>query len=267
MRLGDFPDRTVATGQYLHFEPSRASSNEFIPLPHPEAYEVLKAGDAISIDDGRLTGLVENVQSDHIVVRMTREGLLRSRKGFNRAVHPVVRKELSARDVEMTQVAYAAGCRSFAVSFIVDGRECDWVRRLVGPVELIAKIERADALVNIASIARQCDVIWVCRGDLGVQLGLASLGQAVAAIDPSQFRIPLLMAGQVFEHLTKHTDATRSEVCHAYDLMNRGYAGIVLSDETAIGCDPLNAARVARALLDASVNGRVDDPRQFSGSS
>jgi pyruvate kinase len=57
------------------------------------------------------------------------------------------------------------------------------------------------------------------------------------------------MAGQVLEHLTQHADPTRSEVCHLHDLLARGYAGIVLSDETAIGADPLRATLLAAELL------------------
>jgi pyruvate kinase len=34
-------------------------------------------------------------------------------------------------------------------------------------------------------------------------------------------------------------------------LVQRGYAGIVLSDETAIGADPVNAVKTARSLLRA----------------
>jgi len=57
------------------------------------------------------------------------------------------------------------------------------------------------------------------------------------------------MAGQVFEHLTAHPEPTRSEVCHLWDLISRGYEGIVLSDETAIGRDPVNAVKVAASLV------------------
>jgi pyruvate kinase len=210
----------------------------------------MQPGDWVSIDDGRLTGTVQSVRAERIEVRLARGGRLLPRKGFNRAEHPVVLNDLCPRDVELAQVAHAAGCRRFAVSFVADGRECDWLGRYVGSVERIAKVERADALQNIEQIVQRCEAVWICRGDLGVQVGLASLGQAVAAVDPSRFAVPVYMAGQVFEHLTEHADATRSEVCHLYDLMNRGYAGIVLSDETAIGRDPLRAVRVARALLD-----------------
>ena len=248
MRLGDFSPATVIAGQLLCFEPTAATDT--ILLPHPEAYTALQPGDAVSIDDGRLTGTVQSVRAERIEVRVERGGRLLPRKGFNRTEHPVVLNDLCPRDIELAQVAHAAGCRCFAVSFVADGRECDWLERHIGRVERIAKVERADALANIEQIAQRCEAVWICRGDLGVQVGLANLGRAVAAVDPSRFTVPMYMAGQVFEHLTEHADATRSEVCHLYDLMNRGYAGIVLSDETAIGCDPLRAVQVARALLD-----------------
>jgi pyruvate kinase len=77
------------------------------------------------------------------------------------------------------------------------------------------------------------------------------MARVVAGVDPARLRSPLLMAGQVLEHLTSHREPTRSEVCHLYDLLRRGYSGIVLSDETAIGCDPENAVRQASAILGA----------------
>ena len=58
------------------------------------------------------------------------------------------------------------------------------------------------------------------------------------------------------EHLTEHAEPTRSEVCHMYDLCRRGYAGIVLSDETAIGLRPAHAVERAASLV-----------RSFSGRS
>ena len=257
MRLGDFQPTAVASGQLLVFEPT--GSTGAVALPHPEAYAELKAGDSISIDDGRLTGTVERAQAGRLEVRLNRGGQLLPRKGFNCAAHPIILHDLCLRDIEMIAVGYAAGCRSFAVSFVVDGRECEWVRRRADRVQVIAKVERAEALAAMNALAWRCDGIWICRGDLGEQIGLQNLGRAVAAIDPRQFSVPLWMAGQVFEHLTEHADPTRSEVCHVHDLLIRGYTGIVMSDETAVGRDPLNATRVVRRLLDASATSRTAD--------
>jgi pyruvate kinase len=84
---------------------------------------------------------------------------------------------------------------------------------------------------------------------LGVQLGLVELARQVARLDPHALEVPVLMAGQVLEHLTQHEQPTRSEICHLIDLVARGYAGIVLSDETAIGVGPANAVRWAARLM------------------
>jgi pyruvate kinase len=71
----------------------------------------------------------------------------------------------------------------------------------------------------------------------------------VGSLHPAELRIPVLMAGQVLEHLTSHSEPTRSEVCHLFDLIERGYSGVVLSDETAVGHDPEQAVRTAATLL------------------
>ena len=60
---------------------------------------------------------------------------------------------------------------------------------------------------------------------------------------------PVLLAGQVFEHMTEHATPTRAELCGAYDALRMGYRGFVLSDETAIGRDPVESCRVAGLFL------------------
>ena len=116
---------------------------------------------------------------------------------------------------------------------------------------VVAKVERLEAVDALADIAGRVDAVWVCRGDLGEQLGPGALARFVGSLSPADLPCPVLMAGQVLEHLTEHAEPTRSEVCHLYDLVARGYAGIVLSDETAIGEHPARAVRQAAALVRA----------------
>jgi pyruvate kinase len=251
MRLGNFESRAVSQGQLLSFVLADCGTLSDVPLPHPEPYQVLRPGDTISIDDGRLLGTVVDVTAKRIEIRMGRDGVIAPRKGFNRADHPVVMDDLSAKDIAVVETAYAAGCRCFALSFVATGHECAWVRRRAAEAEVIAKIERQDGLSRLNEIAQASDAVWICRGDLGAQLGLRALGRAISEIEPHKIASRLWMAGQVLEHLTAHGEPTRSEVCHLHDLLARGYVGIVLSDETAIGCDPVNAAYCARGLLDS----------------
>jgi pyruvate kinase len=129
-----------------------------------------------------------------------------------------------------------------------DGGEAAWLRAR-GRRRVILKIERDEAIRSLLSTSAAADEVWICRGDLGAQLGLQAMARAVHSVDPRQIAVPVLLAGQVLEHLTHHAEPTRSEVCHLHDALLRGFAGIVLSDETAIGVDPVNAVRWAARLL------------------
>jgi len=61
-------------------------------------------------------------------------------------------------------------------------------------------------------LAGAVDEIWICRGDLGAQLGVCRMAQWVARYDPRSAPCPVLMAGQVLEHLTakRRADTVRS---------------------------------------------------------
>ena len=57
--------------------------------------------------------------------------------------------------------------------------------------------------------------------------------------------VPVIMAGQVLEHMTGEPLPTRSEVCYLHDSLLQGYRGVVLSDETAIGKYPIESCKIA----------------------
>jgi pyruvate kinase len=218
-------------------------------VPHAEFFRQVGPGDTVSIDDGRLRLLVESVGAGSARVRALNAGRLVHRKGVNVEQHPVRLEELTWRDREACRIAAAHGVATLAYSFMTDGHEAAWVREQVPGCTVVGKIERLEATTRLRELATCVGATWVCRGDLGVQLGLAGLARFVGSLDPASSPVPVLMAGQVLEHLTGHPEPTRSEVCHLHDLLARGFAGIVLSDETAIGRDPVQATGLAADLL------------------
>jgi pyruvate kinase len=247
MRFGQFPGRTVAPNERLRFVLQASSVGE-LALPHPELFAGVRSGDTLSADDGRLTFRVLQVGVDSMEALALRSGLLQPRKGVNLVEHPVELNDLTPADLEVVRLASAEHNVSFAYSFMKDGREVGWIKHHAPERAVIGKIERQEAVQELEAIAGRADALWICRGDLGAQLGVAALARFVAELDPGKVTCPVLMAGQVLEHLTRHPEPTRSEVCHLYDLWSRGYAGIVLSDETAIGEDPKRAVAHAAAL-------------------
>jgi pyruvate kinase len=244
MRLGDFAERAVRVGDRVTF--TRDADPAALPLPHPELYRAVGPGETLSIDDGRIRLRVVERGADHLVVDCLVDGMIRPRKGVNVVDHPIELDDLCTRDLGCLEAAPGAG---FAFSFVKTGAEADWVRRRAPGCSVVGKIERREACDEVDRVARSVDALWICRGDLGAQLGHAGLARWVAGFDPRTCTVPVLMAGQVLQHLGLHGAATRSEVCHLFDLLDRGYAGIVLSDETAIGPDPIGTTAAAAALL------------------
>jgi pyruvate kinase len=244
MRLGHFADRQVRHGERVRF--SLLRDEDAVPLTHREIFGSITIGETLSCDDDRLRFRVESVRSEMLETVSLSDGFLLPRKGINVLEHPVTLNDLSEFDLRCIQ---AAGQANFAFSFMKDGSESQWIRRRAPGCAVIGKIERGEAIDNIHAIVRAVDSVWVCRGDLGAQLGPAALARWVSAYDPRIEPCSVLMAGQVLEHLTSHAEATRSEVCHLFDLVRRGYSGFVLSDETAIGIDPVRTVTTLRSLL------------------
>lgn len=247
MRLGCFAERTVSTGARVRFSPG--GSGDALPLPHREIFSSVAAGDTLGCDDDRLHFRVISAAADTIEAVSLSDGILRPRKGINVLDHPIILEDLNPDDLECIRSTVGLGGISYAFSFMKDGREAEWIRRRAPGCRVIGKIERREATLCALEIACRVDEVWICRGDLGAQLGSAAMARWIAEYDPRSVPCPVLMAGQVLEHLTQHGSPTRAEVCHLFDLVSRGYAGFVLSDETAIGTDPAGAVRQLRSLL------------------
>jgi pyruvate kinase len=133
-------------------------------------------------------------------------------------------------------------------SNVKDGVEMATYRTQVGRAAfLIAKLERQTAVDEATQIAASVDELWLCRGDLGAELGAKAMAVAVYRFSErvGGASVPVLLAGQIFEHMVEHAGPTRSEVCDVYAALRKGYRGVVLSDETAIGRNPVESCRVA----------------------
>jgi pyruvate kinase len=251
MRLGRFTERDVCVGERLVFALEAAEAHA-LPLPHAPLFAQTQAGETLSVDDDRLRFRATACAPGHIEAEALVSGRLRPRKGVNVVEHPVVLEDLTPADLDAIVALSGVSGVAWAFSFMADGREAEWVRRRQSDALVIGKIERREAVMRIQDLAACCDALWLCRGDLGAQLGMGELARCVAATDPRRLLRPILMAGQVLEHLTQHAEPTRSEACHVFDLMARGYSGIVLSDETAIGSHPAQAVRIAASLMAAA---------------
>lgn len=240
MRLGTYP--TVATlPARVHVVLAESSGDpSIIPVPHPQLFEAAQPGETLVLNDARVALKVVEVRATEIVADVADDGPLSSRKGINRRNHPVAFGGLLARDRDQILASKHLSFIQYAFSFVYTGSEAVALRELVGRHHLVAKIERPEAFKYLSAIDDAFDETWLCRGDLGAQAGLERLGplQAEYVRAMASLTGPAVLAGQVLHHMTAHTEPTRSEVVHLYDMAQAGWAGLVLSDETAVGSNP-----------------------------
>lgn len=249
-RLGDFPAFDLTAG--LKVEIALAAATErprVLPVPYPDFFQAAAVSDGnIVLDDAKCRLALEIAGPGTLITRVTQGGRIVPRKGITYASSAYRREGLSEKDREVLAETRGFNGVRYAISYVRDAAEMARYREQCGAsTYLIGKLERRPAVAEAAEIAAFVDELWLCRGDLGAELGMPAMAEAVSRFSArvAQLPVPALMAGQVLEHMTTHPAPTRSEVCYLHDTLARGYRGFVLSDEAAIGRYPIESCRAA----------------------
>ncbi len=235
-----------------------------LSVDRPAFLEAVRPGDELRLDDGRLSLEVLAVDgtAGRLRARALAEGRIEGRKGLaltGRSLPPA--EDLLPRDRELLGAAIDLGVRHLAVSYATAPRLLERVREAAAEqgaadVTLHAKIEQPDAIEALAGLADAADTLWLCRGDLGAEVGLARLPRLQRRVlDEVPLDTPLFVAGQVLHHLTVSPRPTRAEACQVAELVWRGVAGFVLSDETARGPHGPEAVAWLKRLVEAAQEG------------
>ena len=249
-RLGRFPAFTLIKDHRVTLQQAEEIDAESVlPIPHADFFQAAdQAAGEIVLNDAKIRLTIETVRAQAIICRVELGGEISAHKGIALPGTSFRRESLQPKDHLIVQRCGGLANICYALSYVKDSKELANYRRQLGAdSHLIAKLERQSALDDSQAMASVCHEMWLCRGDLGAELGPKDLAKAVFTFHAriAGLPVPVYMAGQVLEHMTEHAQPTRSEICHVYELLQKGYSGLVLSDETAIGRYPLAACRTA----------------------
>ena len=254
-RLGDFPAHVLEPGQpvALVYAPSSDQAHT-LPVPHADFFQAAGASSGeIVLNDARIKLAREAIGPEVLHARVITGGEISARKGITYAASNYRQEELNGKDRVILERTRPLPFVRYAISYIRDAIEMRKYRDHFGAAAyLIAKLERQPAVDEADRIAAAADELWLCRGDLGAELGLRSMAEAAQRFSHTigHLPIPALLAGQVLEHMVEHPAPTRSEVCCLYEALLKGYRGFVLSDEAAIGRYPIESCRSAALFRD-----------------
>ena len=237
------PQLTLKKGQKIKLtidEPYPETT--LIHIGNPNTIKLLSKGTKVRIDDGRIELIIDSIENEKNAIGIiTKEGVLRPGKGFNLYPHPFVQNQLNERDAEIVENLKNFKNIKFALSFVSVPEEILDLKRRSNNKFIAAKIEREMSQEKVKAICQVCDSVWICRGDMGVQMGFVGMTKFVrefTKIYIPKLKVPCIIAGEVMEHLCEHPYPTRTEICYLSDCILDGYKGMVLSDEIVFGKYP-----------------------------
>ncbi|PCH83038.1 MAG: pyruvate kinase [Piscirickettsiaceae bacterium] len=205
----------------------------------------VKAGNRLMLDDGRIVLDVQSVEGSQIYCVVHVGGELSNNKGINLQGGGLSADALTDKDKQDIITAAEIGVDFIAVSFPRSADDMNRARALAeaagSHAQMVAKIERAEALDVLEEIIDASDVVMVARGDLGVEIGDANLPpvqKKMIRLARSRNTI-VITATQMMESMIDNAIPTRAEVFDVANAVADGTDAVMLSAETSVGKHPV----------------------------
>jgi len=244
-----------------------AGTIDRVGVAYKELPRDVAAGDTLLLADGQIVLDVGSVGKTAIETRVRVGGTLSDRKGLNRQGGGISAPAISDRDREDIRFVAEEGVDYMAVSFARDAADMEQARSLVraagGDARVVAKVERHEAVDNLAGIIDASDVVMVARGDLGVEMGYAELtGLQKTIIHETRTRNRVVItATQMMESMIQNPVPTRAEVSDVANAVMDGTDAVMLSAETATGRYPVKAVEAMAEVIEGAEKYQLTHPR------
>jgi pyruvate kinase len=218
-------------------------------------------GAVLLLNDGRIVMHVDAVHGEEIHCTINVGGTLSNNKGINLRGGGLAADAITNKDIEDIKTAVALEADYVAISFPRSAADVQLARALVraagGKANIVAKIERAEAIDALEEIIEASDVIMVARGDLGVEVGYS----VVPGLQKRMIRLArahnklVITATEMLESMITNPVPTRAEVSDVANAVLDGTDAVMLSAETATGAYPVEAVlTMHRVCKDAEID-------------
>jgi len=236
---------------------ARMVSTPFTPLPRE-----VQIGQRILINDGLVELIVTSVDNDRVTTRVLHGGPISSKKGMNFPDSELTIPAITDKDRVDVKFAVELNLDYIAASFIRRRSDIVELRELLhshggDEMQVIAKLEKPQAIENLDEILEVSDGVMVARGDLGVELPPEDVPivQKKILARASRWGRFAITATQMLESMTTNSRPTRAEASDVANAIFDGSDAVMLSAETASGKYPVDAVRMmARIVFAAEAN-------------
>jgi pyruvate kinase len=272
---GESAEIPVVLGQKVRV--SDVSRKEFLPawggstvlLDIAGITDALEVGHAVLIEDGTIRLRVTERLDGAIVAEVEDDGTIKPRKGVNLPDSKLDLPILSAKDKKDLKFVLEEGVDFVGLSFVGSAEDIGSAREAmrhfltegVPLPDIVAKIERKEAIRNLDSILEETDAVMVARGDLGIELPESEvvvfqkdiIRRSLAALKP------VIVATQMMKSMTENPQPTRAEVSDVTNAVVDHADAVMLSEETAMGKFPVETIATMREIIERTEESPFDD--------
>ena len=272
IRLGEIPGGAIECVEGAVFKFIRGTESgkpDEFTTTYERLIDELAVGDAVMLADGTISLVVEERSPTEARCRVVQGGLIRSRQGVNLPGVKLSVAAMSAADWQHAEWAAAAGADFVSLSFVRSAVEVKLLRELLrtrgSKARVVAKIEKREAIDNLDSIVEAADAVMVARGDLGVEIDVASMPMMQKQIIRAcqRYQKPVIVATQMLDSMQHSRRPTRAETTDVANAILDGADACMLSGETAIGEHPRLVVEMMRRIASATEKQYLQDRKQF----
>jgi len=264
IRLGRVEDQSaggmpIAVGEELVIQRQPVVGRDHrVSTTYAHFVDDVQVGDRVLIEDGLLRFVVTDKNYNELRCSCTAGGVLKSSKGVNLPNTPVNVPSITDRDWQCVDWAIENDLDYLALSFVRKADDLGLLRQHLqnhaSDIQLIAKIEKAEAIKEIDAIIDASDGLMVARGDLGVEMDVAQ----VPIIQKDLIRRcqtagkPVIVATQMLQSMIEQASPTRAEVSDVANAIFDGTDAVMLSGETSVGKFPVGAVHTMEHVAEVT---------------
>lgn len=244
----------------------------FVGLDYTPLLREAFPGDVLVLDDGKMKLKVVEARADRLVTEVMVAGRLSNHKGINRLGGGLSAAALTPKDFADIELAAELGVDFLAVSFPKGAQDMRQARELLraagGEAWLVAKIERKEAIDNLAEIIEASEGIMVARGDLALEVGDAQVPALQKRMIAQARRMKrfAITATQMLESMIESPSPTRAEVSDIANAVLDGTDAVMLSAESATGTYPIEAVEAMARVAEVACEGLGFEMEALAGA-
>jgi len=244
-------------------------SSKIFYLDYPGIIKNIQKGNEILIEDGLIKLKIFKKEKQLLRAKVISGGVIKNRKGVNIPGAKLNLGALTPKDKKDLDFALKHKADFIALSFVESAKDVLSLRQKIEKKlgkkkrypQIIAKIEKREAIENLEEIIKVADAIMVARGDLGIEMDenkVTVLQKKIIAGSLENLK-PVIVATQMLDSMIRNPRPTRAEVSDVSNAVIDHADAVMLSGETASGKYPAESVKTMAEIIEDTEESPFDD--------